>query len=381
MNEMEELRAARPAHLDAPVDAATRARELNHAFAQPRQPRRKTSPLRNARPMWGLGLAGAATAAAVAIAGLPGGTPSPPVAPAAASPSAAVVLDARTVLLSAASQAEAQQEKTADWWTSETVQRHMSRVQGDPSYAVYEISKSKAWTPYAPGGEQGGSSQRLGFEFPTPEDEAAWRQAGSPSKVAVAAPKPAAVGAPGRASYEITREPGKESTESNRLVDGDKVFWLGENVTMQDLLSLPDDPKRLKAWLLRSYKGHDTESSSVPMTSDAWLYRVATGLIADMPVTPKVRGAAFRMLADLKTVQVVANVTDFDGRSGTAVTMKEKANGAVLLNRLLFDQATGRALQTDGVVVEPGGYQKDLPAGTIWNSVTITSSGWADERP
>ncbi len=381
MNEMEELRAARPAHLDTPVDADTRARELNHAFAQPRRPRRKTSPFRNARPMWGLGLAGAVTAAAVAIAGLPGGTPSSPVAPAAASPSATVVLDARTVLLSAASQSEAQQEKAGDWWTSETVQRHVSRVQGEPLYSVYEISRSKTWTPYAPGGEQVSRSQRLGFEFPSPEDEAAWKQAGSPSKVSVAAPKPAAAGAPGYASYPIDRGPGKESTGRSRLVDGDKVFWLGKNVTMKELQGLPHDPDRLKAWLLRSYKGHDTESSSVPMTSDAWLYRVATGLIADMPVTPKVRGAAFRMLADLKTVQVVADVTDFNGRPGTAVTMKEKANGAVLLDRLLFDRATGRALQTDGVVVEPGGYQKDLPAGTVWNAVTITSSGWSDERP
>ncbi|MEO3786074.1 CU044_5270 family protein [Actinocorallia sp. B10E7] len=378
---MEELRAARPAHLDAPVDAVTRAQELNHAFAQPRQPRRKASPSRSLRPMWGLGLAGAVTAAAVVIAGTQGGTPSPPQAPAAASPSASVVLDARTVLLAAASQAEAQPDETGEWWHTASVQRSLMPIRGEHDYYVYMLDKNEMWTPYAPGGDQISRSQRLGFGFPGPEDEAAWRQAGSPSRVFGEAPKPAASGSPGLGTFPIDKEPGKARTNRSPLVDGDKVFWLGENVTMKDLLSLPDDPKRLKAWLLRSYSGHDTESTSVPMTSEAWLYRVATGLIIDMPVRPKVRGAAFRMLAELKTVRVVDNVKDMDGRTGTAVSMEEKTDGGVLLNRLLFDRETGRALQSDSVVVKPGGHQAGLPVGAVWNAVTITSSGWADERP
>ncbi|WP_106396452.1 CU044_5270 family protein [Actinocorallia populi] len=377
MNSMERLRAARPAHLDTPTDPGTRTRELDHAFSQHRQ----TASRRSFRPVWGLGLAGAVTAAAVVASGVLFDPQAEVSTDPVVAPTASVALDARTVLLSAATQAEAQQEKTGTWWSSTSVQRHMSRVQGEPSYAVYELSETEAWTPYAPGGEQISRSQRRGFEFPSPEDEAAWKQAGSPSKVSVGAPKPVKAGSAEQASYPIDREPGKERVSRSRLVDGDKVFWLGKNVTMKELQELPGDPKRLKAWLLRSYKGHDTESSSVPMTSEAWLYRVTTGLIADMPVTPKVRGAAFRMLAELKTVQVVENVTDFEGRSGTAVTMKEKASGAVLLNRLVFDRATGRALQTDSVIVEPGGYQRTLPAGALWNAVTIVSSGWTEEAP
>ena len=378
MNSMEQLRAARPAHLDTPTDPGTRSRELDHAFSQPRRPTSR----RSFRPVWGLGLAGAVTAAAVVASGVlfdtgEGGTADPVVAP-----PVSVSLDARTVLLAAATQAEAQQEKTGDWWRSTVVQRHMSPTRDEPSYHVYENSESTMWTPYAPGGEQVSSSRRLGFTFPTPEDEAAWKRAGSPSRVSVAAPKPVKKGAPGTASYEIDREPGKARTERSRLVDGDKVFWLGKNVTMRELQGLPGDPKRLKAWLLASYKGHSTESSSTPMASDAWLYQVTTGLIADMPVTPKVRGAAFRMLAELDSVRVVENVKDFEGRSGTAVTREEKAGGGgVLRARLLFDRSTGRALQTDSVVVVPGGYQRNLPAGAVWNAVTIVSSGWTGEAP
>ncbi|GAA0948697.1 CU044_5270 family protein [Actinocorallia libanotica] len=379
MNSMEQLRAARPAHLDTPTDPGTRSRELDHAFSQPRRPTSR----RSFRPVWGLGLAGAVTAAAVVAAssGLFDTQREISIAPPDV-PSASVALDARTVLLSAAFQAEAQQEQIGDWWHSESVQRSMSPVQGDSPYSIYELNKTEMWTPYAPGGEQVNRMQRLGFGFPSPDDEAAWKRAGSPSKISVGAPKPVKKGAPGTASYEIDREPGKARTERSRLVDGDKVFWLGKNVTMKELQGLPGDPKRLKAWLLASYKGHSTESSSTPMASDAWLYQVTTGLIADMPVTPKVRGAAFRMLAELDSVRVVENVKDFEGRSGTAVTREEKAGGGgVLRARLLFDRSTGRALQTDSVVVVPGGYQRNLPAGAVWNAVTIVSSGWTGEAP
>jgi len=325
-----------------------------------------------------------AAALVAASAGLFDPRQETPTAPTGTPGSATVALDARTVLLAAASQAEAQQEKTGDWWRSESVQRDLLRVLGEPSYLVYTAERSEMWTPYETGGERVDRSQKLGFDFPTPADEAAWKQAGSPSRVSLDVPKPKPKGgpaSPGIGSYEVDRLPGREETHRAPLLDGDKVFWLGKNVTMKDLQGLPDDPKRLKAWLLRSYKGHDTESSGVPMTSEKWLYQVATGLIADMPVTPKVRGAAFRMLAELETVRVIENVTDLEGRTGTAVAMEKESDGAVILDRLLFDRTTGRALQRDNVVLKPGGYQKGLPEGSLNHAVTIVSSGWTDENP
>ncbi|MGP4026400.1 hypothetical protein [Actinomadura sp. 3N407] len=41
-------------------------------------------------------------------------------------------------------------------------------------------------------------------------------------------------------------------------MDGGEVFWLGRNVTVEDLRSLPSDPERLKARLMRWYEGRDT---------------------------------------------------------------------------------------------------------------------------
>ncbi len=128
-------------------------------------------------------------------------------------------------------------------------------------------------------------------------------------------------------SFTAKTAPGRPEVSSSPLVDGDKVFWLGRNVTMKDLRSLPSDPKRLKAELLRWYKGHGTESND-PMSSDEWLYQVARGLVMDMPVKPEVRAAGFRMLAALPAVKSVGKVQDPQGRTGNAIAVDEKTPAA-----------------------------------------------------
>ncbi|SEN70872.1 CU044_5270 family protein [Nonomuraea pusilla] len=378
MNPIDELRAARPAHLgDTPVDERTRAAELAYAMARPRERRRRAV----ARPVWGLGLAGAAaalTAAAVVVVNGTGGGGAPPTSAAAPPASSAphkVRLPARAILLAAAEKAADQPEATAAYWHTVSVSRSVYTVE-DGGYQVVDRQRSEMWTPRAIGGEQWGRDQNLGAVPATDEDRAAWERAGSPSRLTVQVP--------GKKLEPMTlsTSPGKPSTRHTPLVDGDKVFWLGRNVTMKDLRELPSDPDRLKAWLLRSYGGHSTESDE-PMSSDTWLFQVSVGLISDMPVTPEVRGAAFRMLAALDGVDVTEDVTDAEGRSGTAVALKEpfRVNGgAVLRSRLIFDAATGRALATETVVVEPGGLQADLRPGAVWNSTTVLESGWTDTR-
>jgi hypothetical protein len=118
------------------------------------------------------------------------------------------------------------------------------------------------------------------------------------------------------------------------------------------------------------------------MESDVWLFKVSAGLITDMPVTPQVRGAAFRMLAELDTVKVMENVTDAEGRQGTAVAIEEDVKGpAVLQNRLIFDESTGQGLANENVVVKPGGMQAGLEPGTVFNSIAVLKAGWTDTKP
>ncbi|MEU7748370.1 CU044_5270 family protein [Nonomuraea sp. NPDC049158] len=374
MNPIDELRAARPAHLgDAPVDTRTRTRELSYAMSQPRSAR---LPRRGAaRPLWSLGLAAAVTAVAVvavAVSGTGGTTPrAPDPAPASASK---VRLSARDILLTAAAKAARQPAGTGAYWHTVSMRRTLFAVDG-AGYRVMDRQREEGWTPNATGGDQWGSIKPLGARPATAADEEAWKQAGSPAEIPVKVPgKPRPM--------TLTTSPRKKFTGRTPLVDGDKVFWLGRNVTMKDLRGLPSDPAKLKAWLLRSYEGHSTESSSDPMAADPWLFRVSIGLITDMPVTPQVRGAAFRMLADLDTVDVIENVTDAEGRQGTAVAVRERTKGSgVLENRLIFDQATGRGLANENVVVKSGGLQSAFEPGTVWNSQAVLEAGWTDSKP
>ncbi|WP_188192519.1 CU044_5270 family protein [Nonomuraea sp. SYSU D8015] len=384
MNPIDELRAARPAHLgDRPVDARTRAAELSHAMSQPRQPRRR----RIVRPMWGLGLAGAAAAATAAVVVMAGNgvAPTPRAPDAGADPAVAtspytsppkVKLSARDVLLAAAEKADRQPETTADYWHTATVTRTVFTA-AEGGYRVATADRHEMWTPSATGGEQWSRSRSLGAWPATEADRKAWEAAGSPAEVGVRVP-----GKGKGVAMRVPMAPGKVHTSRSPLVDGDKVFWLGRNVTMKELRELPDDPDELKKWLLRSYEGHDTESSSTPMASDVWLFKVSAGLITDMPVTPQVRGAAFRMLAELDTVEVAGDVTDAEGRNGTAVSVEEPVKGgAVLENRLIFNEATGQALANEHVVVKPGGMQAGLEPGTVLSSTAVLESGWTDDRP
>ncbi|MFI7636510.1 CU044_5270 family protein [Nonomuraea sp. NPDC049400] len=376
MNPIDELRAARPAHLDddRPVDPRTRAAELSRAMSIPRPARRRRGV---ARPAWGLGLAGAAAAvtAAAVVLSMNGAapTPRPPAGSPASVPSTQkVTLSARDVLLAAAAKADRQPEGKGEYWHTVSVHRTLFTA-AKGGYRVLDQRRDEGWTPSATGEdqEQWGRMQSLGARPASEEDRQAWERAGSPTAIEVTVP--------GKSRPMVLQtSPRRAMTGHTPLVDGDKVFWLGRNVTMKDLRELPADPDGLKKRLL-SWKGQDTD---VPKSGDGWLFVVSTGLIMDMPVTPEVRGAAFRMLAELDDVQVVENVTDAQGRRGTAVAIKDRTQGGgVSENRLIFDEATGRALANEHVVVEPGGFQAGLEPGTVWNSDALIEAGWTDAKP
>ncbi|MEV0387621.1 CU044_5270 family protein [Nonomuraea sp. NPDC050643] len=386
MNPIDELRAARPAHLgERPVDEHTRAVELARAMSGPRRPKAARRRSAAVRPAWGLGLAGAAAAAVTAVAVVMSGNgPTTPPAPdggrlaVSESPGSTsaprVKLSAREVLLAAAEKAGRQREGSGDYWHSVTVLRTLfAAKQG--GYLVVEKQRSEGWTPSATGGEQWFRSQSLGVQPAGETDRQAWERAGSPSEIEIVVPGK-------RLAATLSTSEGKVRTDRSPLVDGDKVFWLGKNVSMQDLRELPGDPGKLKRWLLASYKGHGTESSSEKMSGDVWLFRVSVGLIMDMPVTPEVRGAAFRMLAELDGVEVTEDVTDSENRQGTAVSIEEPGpRGGVTENRLIFDEETGRPLAVETVAVKPGKEESAFEPGLVRSSNVLLEAGWTDARP
>ncbi|MEU6786795.1 CU044_5270 family protein [Nonomuraea angiospora] len=370
MNPIDELRAARPADLeDRPIDPRTRAAELSRAMSQPRPARRRRRP---ARPVWSLGLAAAAAAVTAVVVAMNGtaSTPRAPDQPASTRP--AVTLSAREVLLAAAARAERQPEGKGEYWHTVSVRRTLFAA-AKGGYRVLEQRRDEGWTPGATGPDQKqwGRMRSLGVRPATEEDRQAWERAGSPASIEVTVP--------GKPKPMILKtSPGRTMTGRSPLTDGDKVFWLGRNVSVKDLRELPGDPDRLKKRLL-GWKGHATD---VPMAGDGWLFAVSAGLIMDMPATPEVRGAAFRMLAELGDVRVIENVTDAEGRTGTAVAINEQtADGGVTEHRLIIDEATGQALANEYVVVKPRGLQAAFEPGTMWNSIAVIKAGWTDEKP
>ncbi|MBD2899858.1 hypothetical protein amrb99_88550 [Actinomadura sp. RB99] len=381
------LREARPAELnpDAPVGDEVRRAELARAMAAPagsgareaRVPRRS-----RVRPAWGLGLAGAVAAASVGVVAVTSGGDGGPKAP-GHGPQAGPErpLDARTVLLAAAEKLDRTSEPAGRYWHKSTVgtSSWLARGQGGERYTVLLMERSDEWAPGGPGGKMIARQQRLGVKPASPADAAAYRRAGSPKTLSLQVPiQPSGKG--GYKAMKVSTGPGTASTSRSALVDGDKVYWLGRNVTMKQLQSLPDDPARLKKEVLRWYDGHDTESSSVPMKADAWLFRVAGSLVTELPVRPKVRAAAFRLLAGLKTVDSVGRVTDPQGRTGDAIGMTEKSAGGTVRHLLVIDPATGKALADERVLLAPSG-KEPRPAGTVLDSSSVMTMEWTDSAP
>ncbi|MER7542186.1 CU044_5270 family protein [Spirillospora sp. NPDC127506] len=373
------LRQARPAELDpdAPVDEGVRRAELARAMAGGRDVH--GAPRRRVRPVWGLSLAGAVAAGAIAAATLAtaGGDPAGP-APQSAEP----VLDARTVLLAAADKAAAQPETMRAYWHQSTVSSHLYMVgKGADRYGVVVRDRAETWTPSRPGMKTWTLQQNLGAAPATPADAAAWRRAGSPAAFEIEVPvAPGAEPGTGRVkTFQAKTAPGRPQVSSSPLVDGDKVFWLGRNVTMKELRSLPSDPERLKAGLLRRYEGHGTESDR-PMASDEWLYQVARGLVMDMPVKPEVRAGAFRMLAGLPAVKSVGRATDPKGRKGNAIAVDEQTGRGVIRHQMIIDLSSGAALASEDIVLKPAA-GSGLAAGRTADSTVVLTTEWTDAHP
>ncbi|MFB4300216.1 CU044_5270 family protein [Actinomadura sp. NTSP31] len=381
------LREARPAELspDAPVDEGVRRSELARAMAAPagdrvreaRVPRRS-----RVRPMWGLGLAGAVAAASVGVVAVTsGGDGNAPVHGPDAVPEERP-MDARTVLLAAAEKLDGASEPVAGAYWHKVVIGSDSMVAtgaGGERYSVVLNEKSEEWAPAKPGRKMVARQQRLGVAPATKADAAAWKRAGSPSTLSLqVAIQPSGKG--GYKAMKVSTGPGPVETSRTPLVGGDKVYWLGRNVSIKQLQGLPADPARLKKELLRWYGGHDTESSSVPMAADAWLFRVAGSLVTELPVTPKVRAGAFRMLAGLKTVRSVGKVTDVKGRSGNAIGMEEKELSGVVRHLLVIDPGSGKALAEERVLVTPSA-KEPRPAGTVLGSTAVIAMEWTDSAP
>ncbi|WP_410786107.1 CU044_5270 family protein [Kribbella sp. C-35] len=308
-------------------------------------------------------------ALAVPLASAPGphsgGSDSALAAPPATGP--ATAMSAGQVLLVAAAHEEQAEPTTGKYFRVRKVQSREWTVMaggkivccgsipaGPGGYKLRELTVTETWTGLK-GGTAWLGARSLGAHPATTADEAAWRKAGAPATWN-AGPTDTA----GKHDQVISSKPGK-ATFFELKDDADRYTALGMNGTLQDVLALPTDPEQLRARLL------EVKAATAPDATDvSALAQLSAGLLSDTPALPKVRGAAFRLLAGLQGATVQQNVTDLGGRTGTAVGFSFPAYQLKL--RLIVDPKTGKLLSSS----HTGGKNGDS---------SILLSGWTNDTP
>ena len=351
------------------------------ATAQDARPHRLLP--RTVRQQAGVGLAAAASIAAIATVIATGSlgsratTPAPPTAlksqPGTGTPQAAA-LSASQILLLAARQVSTTTATTGRYWRERA--RYVSLQQVGPANGKYLVSSQErddTWTARSAHATSWWISQNLGTKPTGPADVTAWQQAGSPTSWKVPAPKPGS-----RGWLIIEAAGGKPSSSPSN--SGSMIFSLGNhNVSMADLQRLPADPARLKARLITNFR-NGGGGGDLPSTQDAWLFRVASDLL-EMPVRPGVRAAAYRLIAGLDGVRSLGRTVDVDGRVGNGVAIRMNNAAGLSEDRIIIEPSTGLPLAEEITYLKPTGSRAWLKPNQVWYAHVVDSIGWTNATP
>ncbi|WP_433367720.1 CU044_5270 family protein [Actinoplanes sp. CA-142083] len=321
-------------------------------------PRRTPATARRRRR---LVLAGATPAVALAIAGavIVGTGVAQPDNPAAKPPAttgtkgskaAEAPTTAREVLLVAAAQTS-HAPTTGRYWRTQVESGERTEVgPAAHPYAIMRRSAQDRWLPTGPATTEVLAVRSLGAKPAGDADEAAWKADGSPRQWTQKGPD-------GLPDVVISMAPGERFVKRVPAEVG--LLLGGTAVTPKQLAALPADPGALRAWLLDRF-AHDGGQEP----TDYRLFMSGRALVADLPVSPAVRAAAFRMLAGVNGVRLLGPVTDQHGRSGTAVAYVRGANQS----RLIVDG--GRVLA-----------EESWHAGTLMSYSLVAEAGFTDDNP
>ncbi|MFD9946000.1 CU044_5270 family protein [Nonomuraea sp. NPDC059023] len=319
------------------MDDLTRVRELygephSDPFAKARVAARLRAGARRKVP-WKLGLATLAVATGAVVVA-PGMLP--------AEPGQAPTVLGQPVLLAAAAQAE----KAPDgrfWHVKQKFTMRWAKEYGKPGsrYRLEVTNISETWT------DKKGQSWHGSVMLPVrPTNEAAWKENGSPTSWGF--PKPG--------------EP--------RLVKGKgpRTFYVASGeATYAELEKIPTDPEQLTAWVNKrflAYAGRPpTNSTRVESGTTA---SMLVSLLYEVPVSPDVRAAAYRALADMPEVKIVEGVDS----QGTAIDFLLQ-EGQPTQVRVIIDPETSM-VKSHQVIGMPGKGDR---------IETVLASGWTDEKP
>jgi hypothetical protein len=359
---MDELSMIRELLHEPPADPGVvergRERLLESSVSRPR-------PSAGRPQLWaalGLGLTGAAAAAAVTLGtlGLGAGTTPGGGAPALAAPSA------RTVLLAAAVQAASAPTSGAYWHVRSMARTTLPRRFGHDGhrYRLEQLSITERWTTHSGRTMLG---RRDWVRPKSSRDEAAWRQDGAPGRWC----KGHTDTAPAR---PICLRVGPDTFEVTE----------GRDLTFAQLQRLPSQPGALRRWLMVVAR-HDLAPSAGRGVVNLNVEQELANLLVDFPVRPAVRAAAFRALAAMPHVTNVGAMRDELGRPGVGIEIRDPQTAVLVsdgsavgaregrLSRvLIIDPRTSRIL-ADRMTI---GHAAEPTVDTL-----ILAAGWTNERP
>ncbi|MFC7641591.1 hypothetical protein ACFQX6_11745 [Streptosporangium lutulentum] len=254
-----------------------------------------------------LGLAAAAVAVAViAPAMLSDSTVSVAPQP-STSGSATAEPTARQILLAAAVAME-KAPASGDYWRIATVNQWMLT---DPTRSyVLEGSRSlETWLAKRPDLQYWRIGQDLGVKPATPQDEAAWRAAGSPTswrypknmktEELFSVPSKPLEAAAGERTAERLHGKWKGSA-SDMAGDSDLMTW-------KEVRAIPNEPETLRNYLeeriTRQLTADPDPGTDVEEATAHILLRDCVSIISGLPASPEVRASAYRILASLPGIR------------------------------------------------------------------------------
>ncbi|MEV4572137.1 CU044_5270 family protein [Nonomuraea jabiensis] len=299
----------------------------------------------------GLGLAGAAAAAALVV--VPGTAPTAPPAPSGV----VAAPDGKQFLLAAAASVTSVPDAGA-WWGSTLVNGSEFREPGQ-GYVLRQSESRETWIPADPEGRTWYRRKYLGAKPATPQDEAAWRAAGSPESWTYTKKAP---GLPTEdAPLGVVRAaPGKPETFSTE--DWDFRIMLADK-PLTKMNEVPDTPEGLRALL-----GAPDDQATIDNTAR---------LLFFAPVTSRTRAAAYRLLASLPGVAAVGPVTDVLGRAGQAVEYRSAEYPTTpyageTRTRLVIDPVSGMPLSIE---------TRSVQDGLLLEYTAVQDSRWTNDNP
>ncbi|GAA3148270.1 CU044_5270 family protein [Nonomuraea roseoviolacea] len=327
----------------------------------------------------GAGLAAAATILVAAVIAAPGGpvtstAPGTPAATAHDTPDASSTTSAdpgkaREMVLAAADAVLKQPAGEGAYWRTKTVTRWQTPT-GDGAYTLELGLSEEMWLARRPGDKSWRISRSLGAKPATASDEAAWREAGSPS------------------SWDLSPSGDKgenivEAKPSEPVRSELRGEWKGSGgdlakqlMTWDDLAAIPDDVDGLRAYLMKLLPDAGaTDPTSDPEGTRNLLAEAVVQIIADLPVTPQVHATAFRLLATMPGVRAEGEVTDGLGRKGQAILFR---SDGLVKARIVVDPRTGRTLARETTILDRTGAGRTVP---LHHEVSYEQTGWTDERP